>query len=505
MMETTGKDRGIGRVLFLYPPTRIGKELLNRCMPPLGAPYLAAMVREDYDVGLLDATSEGFDRVEELPGGFVQGGLSLDEVERRVLAFRPDFVAITCLFSSNFPVVVELARRIKGIDPAIRVGVGGTHTNYLWREAMTRSPHIDFIGLGEGELVIRDLLRALNGAGPVAEVDGLVWRKADGEPVANPKEKVVEELDSLPFPARDLIDWELYRGSRFHHLYTREELTTSLLTSRGCPAKCIFCSSARFWGHRFRARSPENVVAEIEEVVEKYGIKEFSIEDDNLTLYKKRAKALFRLILDRGLDVKFTTPNGIALWSLDEELLELMKAAGVYHLTLAIESGDQQVLNEIVKKPLDLEKARRLARKIHDLGFETHSFFIIGFPGETIPQMKKTIRYAHSLPVDSAAIFVANPLPGSELHEMAEKNGWLPPDFRFEDMTYSRGCLQPPGWRREEVERLANLALFKYHVKQALRHPIKTVRRILADPGTAANLLRKGLRRVGQSFSRRKS
>jgi len=504
MDKARRSGRTVGRVLFLYPPTRIGRELLNRCMPPLGAPYLAAMIRDEYDVALLDATSEGFKNVVKEPEGFVVSGLSLDEIERRVEAYRPDFVAITCLFSSVYPVAARVAERVKAIDPTIYVGIGGTYTNFLWQDVMTNCPHIDFIGMGEGEAVIQDLLRALNGHGVLEEVEGLVYRTEDGGFRQTPRAKMIEDLDALPFPARDLIDWDLYRGSRFHHYYTKEELVTSLVTSRGCPAKCIFCSSSHFWGRKFRARSPENVVAEIEHVVDDFGIREFSIEDDNVTLDLKRAKAIFKTIIDRGLDVSFITPNGIALWALDEELLELMRAAGVYQLTLALESGDQEVLKRIVRKPLNLERGRRLVHKAHQLGFDTFAVFIIGFPGETLAQMQKTIDYANSLPVKDASFFIANPLPGSELYAMAKANGWLKPGFSFVNQTYSRCSIEAPGWTSSQVERLANTSLFSFHVKKAIRHPVRTLGRILSAPSTSLDVLEKGVNRVTQSFIKRR-
>jgi len=238
---------------------------------------------------------------------------------------------------------------------------------------------------------------------------------------------------------------DYFKYNRPHGSSSRYRRSTPLITSRGCPAKCTFCSIHTVWGRRFRPRSPQNVMGELFFLKEKYGIREIQIEDDNLTLDKTRAHALLDQIIDSKLDMSFTTPNGIAVWALDGPLLEKLRKAGFYRLTLAVESGNEEVLTKIIRKPLKLDHVREIVPIAKSLGFELDTFYVVGFPGETKEQIRETFRFANSLDVDNAKFFVATPYPGTELYQIAKEKRYLARDFDFHrNLSFTKGQISTP-------------------------------------------------------------
>lgn len=447
---------------------------------PLGVSYLAAFVRGDVDVAIMDAVAEGFDHEQALDEDFISYGSPLSEIRQRIEAFRPQVVGITCLFSSVFPIIRQLCRMVKQVDPNILTVIGGTYPTFL-PEHCLKEESLDLIVLGEGEDTFRDLILRLREGRPLGEVDGLAFRE-DGKVVVRPKTRWIADLDSIPFPARDLLPMEVYaRINVPHSLSAKEKLNTPIITSRGCPARCSYCSSSRYWGYRFRARSPENVLDEIGELIERFNIRELQFEDDNFTANQKRAKAILQGILDRGYRVSFNFPNGVALWTLDEELVELMQAAGCYEMTLAFESGSQYVLDHIIHKPLNLARAQKITRLIHQKGIRTNAFYIFGFPGETREQIQQTFRFAREMKTHMAYFFIANPLPGTELYRQAQEQGLLPEDFNFENLTFTRSVFKPGRFRPRELERLAGREFVKYNVRAFFRHPWILFKKAILD------------------------
>jgi len=469
--------------MLIFPPTRMMTLYDKMCCVPMGIAYLGAVLRQNYEVKLLDAVVEGHDQERWLNEHFFEYGLTSEQILKEIEKFQPQVVGITCLFSAQFWVLSGLVKKIKKAFPEIITVTGGTHPSFLPEDSMNRTPGLDFICRGESEESFPQLLRAISDGKGVEEIDGIAWRD-NGSIRVNPKTRYIEDLDSIPFPARDLLPIEKYFDINIPFMFfSKSSRNISFNSSRGCPFKCRFCSSQNHWGRRIRFRSVESVLAEMEELKNRYGVEELKFEDDNLLVNPKRAKAIFRGMIERKLNLHWNMPNGALIKALeDEELLSLMKESGCYEVILAFESGDQYVVDNIIKKPLDLSKGAEITRKVKAHGIDAHAFFILGFPGETKQQLLNTVKYMKELPLDKAYPFMFNPLPGTELYEEAIAKGL----FKQEDLyheNYGLTGVTTDEFNPEMIRKLCHSTYWYYTFRPLWRDPkkffTKYVRRIL--------------------------
>lgn len=486
-------NRKIGRILFIQPPAfswRLDRRDINP-NPPLGAAYIAAVLgRAGYEVGILDAFVEGWfrdpepleDDPENVPSDAVERvGLSFKEIAARIEAFKPDVVGVTSLFTCQRKNAHAVCRVAKEVSRDIVVIMGGKNPTALSDVAM-RDPNVDFVIRGEGELTMLQLLRAAEKGEDLAGIDGIAYREADGTLRVNPKVHFINDLDSIPFPARNLLPMELYFDAAIAHggnLINRRY--ASLITSRGCPAECFFCSAHGSMGYKFRYRSVENVMAEVDHLVKTYQIGEILFEDDNLTMHRDRAKKLFDALTERNYGLTWDTPNGLMAMTLDEELLLKMKQSGCYRVNLGIESGNQHVVNNVIRKPLDLKKVPPLVDYARSIGLHVGFFIVIGNPGETLHQMRDSYRFARQNKV-YPHVSVAMPLPGTELLETAKKNGYLVEGFSWENLTIHHYSLQTPDWTVEELRALKAWEGFKLKLFPVHQFVIKAVVALVRRP-----------------------
>lgn len=459
--------------MLIFPPVTITRAYDKMCCLPMGIAYLGGVLRDRYEVRLLDAVVEGHGEERAVDRRFFQYGLSLDSIVERVQAEAPDVVGVSCLFSNQFPTAAALFRKIKEWNREVVTVTGGTHPTFL-PERCLREEAIDYIVLGEAEESFPALLQALDRGRGLEEVDGLAWREENRLRI-HPKTRWIQDLDSLPFPARDLLPVEKYFRINIPFLFfSKSPRNLSFITSRGCPCRCRFCSSTRFWGGRYRTRSPQSVLAELEHLKNRFGVEEVKFEDDNLTVDGRRAKAIFRGMIERGLNLKWNMPNGVMVKTLaDRELVKLMRDSGCYEVILAFESGDQFVVDNIVNKPIDLEKARDIVKQVKAAGIDTHAFFIIGFPGETLAQIKNTFAYARSLKLDKIYVFIFNPLPGTPLFEECLSRGLIKNEFDTEDNCYLISGFATPEWTPEMLESLQRREYWRSTFSLLFRDPRK--------------------------------
>ncbi|MCK4268651.1 MAG: cobalamin-dependent protein [Actinomycetia bacterium] len=475
----------IKKVLLIQPPYTIHKADPKGCQPPLGLAYLASVLENSgFEVKILDAIVDGFDTEISVGNNFIRYGLDFDKIQSASGEFAPDIIGISSLFSCQYSNALTVAEILKKDFPDSKIVMGGAHPSATCEEIL-KNECVDFVILGEGEYSFRDLIAALNSGQSLINIDGLAY-KADGEIRVNPKTSFIQDLDKLPFPARHLLDMEKYfQINRPHGTTSKLTPNTSLIMSRGCPARCIFCSIHGIWGRKFRARSPENVVDEIEFLVKTYGIKELQFEDDNLTFDKERAVKIFQLMIERELGLEWTTPNGVAAYRLDDELIEAMQKSGCYRACLAIESGDSQVLHKIIKKPLQLEKVKPLVKKFRDVGIAVDGFFVVGFPGETREQIKRTFRFATQAGFDNVNFFFATPYKGTELYDLCEENKLLSSDFDYSRLKVGNAHISTTEFSTAELEKLVALETFKYRLRQLGSPRIfyeRVFKRLLNDP-----------------------
>jgi magnesium-protoporphyrin IX monomethyl ester (oxidative) cyclase len=421
----------IRRLMLIFPPSTSLTHWEPMVCTPMGLAYLAAAAREmGYEVSCLDAVAEDHYQSFSISDTLCRYGLSFDQIMERVRQAQPDVVGISCIFSNQWPAVREIAARVKAEFPEMIVMSGGAHPTFMSERCMRDAP-LDFIIRGEGEDSFLALLSRLKSERPVDDVDGLAWRDGDNIRI-NPKTGFIHDLDSMPFPAHDLLPSEKYFKAAlpmaFNFMHPRN---LPVVTSRGCPCSCTFCSSTNLWGS-YRARSADSVLKELDWLVERFGVREIKFQDDNLTIDRKRAKALFQGMIERPYYLHWNTPNGIAVWTLDEELLGLMKRSGCFEITMAIESGNQEVLSKLINKPLKLDKIREVNRLARKAGIARGAYFIVGLPGETKAQIMDTVNFERELKLDFNGIFIYNPLPGSALFNECLERGFITVDNFFE-------------------------------------------------------------------------
>jgi len=216
--------------------------------------------------------------------------------------------------------------------------------------------------------------------------------------------------------------------------------------------------------------------------VKRYGVREIQIEDDNLTYDRKRAHEILDRIIEADFNLNFTTPNGIAVWALDRALLGKLKKAGFYRLTLAVESGSEEVLHRIIKKPLQLKKVEEVVAVSKDLGFELDTFFVVGFPGETKAQIQQTFDFANRLNVDNAKFFIATPYPGTELLRTARERGYLNPHFNLHDnLSFTKAQISTPDFTAEELEGMVSRASLRTQLNLFLKKPLPYIVSLFKD------------------------
>ena len=389
---------GKSRILLIEAPysyASAGKEVVGKYFP-LGIGYLAAYIRQSgYPVKIFQPSSDE---------------LYNQELKDVISFFDPSCVGISVM-TPSYPRAVEICDMIKAIDANIVTVLGGHHISAVGKEVMDQSPNTDFAVMGEGELTLHELLQAYESANPdFSSVNGLVWRDSGGGIRVNESRELIEDIDSLPFPARDLVDMNRYRLHSYIDFGTK---SATMVTSRGCPYKCAFCSSWLTMGAKYRFRSVDNIMAEIRELVA-CGIDHIVFEDDTMALKRSRIEAI--------CDAMIAMPNRPTWYCLtrvdtmDYELAGKFKAAGCKMVNFGIESGSPEVLKLIGKK-ISLDRAVEAVAACRKAGLRTQCSFIVGFPIDTDNTMAMTYDMAKKIDPTIAIFFPLTPYPGTRMFD----------------------------------------------------------------------------------------
>jgi anaerobic magnesium-protoporphyrin IX monomethyl ester cyclase len=375
------------------------------CNPPLGLLYVAAYAKAKtkHEIKVLDCPAER---------------VSHGELEGRIRALKPDVVGIQALTFTLLDARLAAAAA-KRANPSCRVVLGGPHVHIYAKETLAM-PEVDFAVKGEGETAFTQLLSALEGTRGLKEVQGLAWRdEATGEIQDNPAAPFIEDLDSLPYPARELTSVKKY-----YSIIARHNPITTLFTSRGCPYRCLFCDRP-VMGKRFRCLSAPAVAGEMQECI-KLGIREFFIYDDTFNVNRNRVFEICGEIKRRKLDITFDIRARAD--RMDEEMLGELRSAGCDRIHYGVESGNPEVLKTL-RKELDLDQVRGIFKATRRHGLKTLAYFMIGNPGETREMALNTIRFAKELDPDFAHFSVLTPFPATELYDKALAEGRFDRDY----------------------------------------------------------------------------
>ena len=367
-----------------------------------------------------------------------------------------DIVGISCM-SVEFMGGLEAARAVRSASPGTHIIFGGQHATIMPEQVM-RADGIDSICVGEGEDTWVDFLDRMAGGESLDGVQGLRFRRGS-EIVANPPRSGTVDVDAIPLPAYHLLDIEKYFDIDFVRFPTVDRRAIQIFTSRGCPYRCIYCHD--LFGKRFRGRKPELVWEEIKLLHDRYGIREFMIEDDIFNMDLARAKRICDLVIGSGLRLGFQFGNGVRLERFDEELMRKLAEAGTHHMAIAIESANNRI-QRLIRKNLKLDRLNEVLGWARMHGIETLGFFMLGFPGETVAEINQTIRYACESRFDEALFSIATPYAGTELNDLVRATGSYEGGRDVHDEWEGVVQVKSDEWDHRKLKRLQRKAYFLF-------------------------------------------
>lgn len=418
--------------------------------PPLGLMYIASYIRQRRhdEVKIIDT------RLYKEP---------LKEVYNTILKFQPDIVGIGAL-TFEAPSLYHIAHVVKQVGD-IPVVAGGPHATSVPREILNNQD-INVVVIGEGEITFKELLDAWERGNDLHSIDGIAYRDHDDIKINKPR-AYIDNLDNVPFPAWDLAELKKYiniysiNGIRFHPYMV-------LQTSRGCPFRCTYCHN--IFGKKFRARSAENVLAEMDTLINTYGISDFIFLDDIPNLEKERIKAILRGMITRGWKTRLYFTNGVRADMLDDEIVHLMKKAGTVEIAVAVETVSPR-LQKMVKKNLNLEKVARMIDVCVDQGMFVTGFFMLGFPTETEAELRATVNFACNSRLHQALFFLVNPFGDTELARQIESTGKMTTHLKPEDFDYHSIPFNASSMPDKTLHRIYSMAWIRFYM-----NPVRIVR-----------------------------
>ncbi|MBC8554276.1 MAG: B12-binding domain-containing radical SAM protein [Candidatus Brocadiales bacterium] len=428
-------------ILLLRPPYEFTPSNETSSLHiPLGLLYIASpLLSSGYDVKIIDGIlpDGDIDTWQEESGDFYFG-VHWEGIERKIKIQDFDIAGISAQFSVQFRNTKILAELIKKIKPDCKVVVGGAHATVRHKQILEEIPEIDAVISGEGEISFSELVNRFYSNEKLDNISGLTWRDED-KIVENAGPNPITDIDSITLPAYDLIDIERYlevmeRFSTRTYYGGRPGIT--VITSRGCPFQCTFCSVHLHMGRRWRGHSPEYVINHLELLVKKYNIKYFHFEDDDLTANPARFERILDKIIEKKMDIWWDTPNGVRADSFTQEIMGKCKISGCKFLIFGVESGSQRVLNNVIRKSLKLKDVEKACYSAKRSGVITRAFFIMGLPGERKIDILKTSYFMIKLALKYntfGGTGFAIPLFGTELYKVSIEKKYLKDDLTYEN------------------------------------------------------------------------
>ncbi|MDC3245786.1 B12-binding domain-containing radical SAM protein [Candidatus Pseudothioglobus singularis] len=471
-------------ILLLSPNLKGMAEGLNRIQPPLGLMLSAAIIRNNgHKVKIHDCALEGWSNKIVLDSAKVMIGQSDEELANMISNYSPDIIGISALFSNLMDSAHNIAAIAKKVNPKIIVVLGGNHISAAIRDyrysKFEQDPffpprlsdledvNIDFAMHGEVDFEFPRLVDVLVNGGDVQSIKGLAYKNHNDELepfYISDAPSMIADMDSLPLPARDLVNMEGYFNiGAFHSPKSRSKRVLSVMASRGCPEKCTFCTTPDMWGAKVRWRSTENIITEIRNGVRDFDIGELQFEDDTITARKKNLMELCSELEKIG--IPWCTPNGVKVNYHESSQLEMFKAmvdSGCYQITLACETGVQSVMDRIVKKKLNIESIYPAIANAKKAGMLVHTFWVLGFPGETYEEIQQTVDFAMQSGADSFSFAILSPLPGTPIYKDVIRNNLFWGGTGIDDLLYRSSLIKVDGFNSAvEFEEFVSNANFK--------------------------------------------
>lgn len=437
-------------IVFVNPP--LNKRILHgewdlsdvdSVTPPLSLLSLASVCREKgFNPSIVDSYAQH---------------LNLNQTIAEVFKKNPNCVGLTATTPALLS-ALTVARAIKKTKKDVITIIGGSHVTSLPIETMENHQEVDFGVIGEGEETLSDLLNTIFRNGSLQNVSGIVYRDSNNKAHVTPPRPFIGNLDSLPFPAWDLLP-SMTDDYHMSIVGTRNKRSTALVTSRGCPGRCTFCDTKTF-GRRYRAFSAEYVVSMLEYLKSSYGFEDFLFYDDGFTIIIKRLRQICQMILDRNLNISWSCCARVD--HVNSEILNLMHQAGCWQIEYGIESGSQEIL-DFMKKGITIEQVKRALSETKKAGIMTRGNFILGNLKETTYTLHQSLALALKTDLDYFQQTFLTPYPGSEIYHIANQYGSFDPDLeKMNNMTIN---FIPTGLTREYLISFSRKAFLRFYLR----------------------------------------
>ncbi len=436
------------RIHFIMPPIsleeRYGKlKDMGTLYPSLGLAAVAAICEiKGHTVKVTDAEALSY---------------SLEDVRNELIKFKPDFVGMPT-FATNIDMCHKIAKIVKEINPKAIVMLGGAHASIFAQHAL-EPKEVDLGIQSEAEIVFDDFLDALNENKDFTAVKGLVYKDKEGKIHINPKQKLYPDLNQFPAPARHLFPMDKYHSSA----NLRGKRTLNIITSRGCPYRCAYCSSPQIFGQSFRYVSTEKVLEELRQLRDVYKADSIQFYDETFTVHRQRVMDLCEAMLKEKLNLEWTCFTRVNL--VDKELLQKMRAAGCYCIFFGIESGVQRLM-DLVKKDITIEQARIAIKLCKETGIQAWCSFILGLPSETEEESWQTINFALELDPEYVQFPIFMPWPGTTIYEIAKEHGVIMNENLRDYTAWDKAVYKPlPDRDPKEVQETVKKGYRKFYLR----------------------------------------
>lgn len=427
-------------------------------LPHLGLLMLGSVLRKSgHRVRIIDSTAQILDNKE-----------TLEEIKK----FQPDIVGFTGVTPSILK-AVKMASMVKDLYPSIPILIGGPHFTAIPEKTLMDYPVFNYGVVGEGEITIVELVNALASNRKPSNVPGVAFRE-NGRVRFNPPRPPIMNLDSLPFPAWELLD---DFPSKYHPaLFKYKRLpSTHIISSRGCPHKCIFCDTSVF-SRRVRFHSPEYVLEMVDFLVKYFKIKEIVFEDDQFLVKQERVAEICEGLLNAKFDIAWSCSGRVDSVN-DLALLKLMKRSGCWQINYGIESASQKIL-DFAKKAITIEQVEKAVSLTRKAGILAKGYFIFGLPFETEKTMKNSIRFAKQIPLADVSVFMLTPFPGSRMYDIAEQYGTIENDF--DKMNVLNVVFVPKGLSKEKLLYFQRRFMKEFYLRPRIL--VNYIKRLASNP-----------------------